>query len=38
MKLIKNACELFQDDFKGKFYQLEDLAEDEKKDIKDLIF
>jgi hypothetical protein len=38
MNLIKDACELLQDDFKGKFYQLEGLEEDDKRDIKELIF
>lgn len=38
MEKVKEACDLYQDEFKGTFYKLEGLEELDRKEIKDYIF
>jgi hypothetical protein len=38
MNLVKDACELFEDDFAGKFYQFEGMEDYERKAIQEHVF
>jgi hypothetical protein len=38
MECVKEACILYQDEFKGKFYKLEGLEEIDRKEINNHIF